>query len=358
MDALRTGSKIRLGPGARAPQRSPAQRGAAVACAAVLLLGVVWLSPRGAGGGSGSWLRTGAGRAAPIEPPPPPGAPAPATVDALPRHLRDLGLRLFGSREGLAKVLDNMAQPRDVSMTVPGGVLRMRYVQAKTDIALNHMSFESDDYRLRTLDPEGRSLVVDVGSNIGDAAVTAALRAPKSRVLAFEPAPTTYFYLCYNAWVNGVPLLAEADLANPEAAGLLAVHGAAGARSGTMTVRWSDTISINAAVGTDSQIIGDWNSAEVPAIRLKDYLADHGVERVDVFKIDCEGCEFELIPDFESWLLPKDGKVGRVTGEIHMVLLTNTPTHAGKATKEQGAEMTRILEARGCKPHASAIVNC
>jgi hypothetical protein len=44
-----------------------------------------------------------------------------------------------------------------------------------------------------------------------------------------------------------------------------------------------------------------------------------------------------------------------------MVLLTDTPTFASKATKEQGAATTRILEARGCRPDPKIVshtINC
>lgn len=86
------------------------------------------LARRSSNSSSRSWVRRAP--PPPVEPPPSPGAPLPATVEALPPHLRELGLRLFGSRERLARALDNMGPPWDVSMSIPGGApLRMRLVQ-------------------------------------------------------------------------------------------------------------------------------------------------------------------------------------------------------------------------------------
>merc|ERR1739845_151912 len=38
---------------------------------------------------------------------------------------------------------------------------------------------------------------------------------------------------------------------------------------------------------------------------------------VDLLKIDCEGCEFELIPSMHSFVCNTQSKVKRITGEMH-----------------------------------------
>ena len=49
---------------------------------------------------------------------------------------------------------------------------------------------------------------------------------------------------------------------------------------------------------------GGWRAQRVPLVDLSAYLEDRGVQRVRVLKIDCEGCEWSLLPSLRSWLTP------------------------------------------------------
>jgi FkbM family methyltransferase len=60
---------------------------------------------------------------------------------------------------------------------------------------------------------------------------------------------------------------------------------------------------------------------EVPGMTFKELLRSHDITRVDLLKLDCEGCEYELLkelrasPGFASQL---QHRVKRVAGELHL----------------------------------------
>lgn len=120
--------------------------------------------------------------------------------------------------------------------------------------------------------------VVDVGANIGYYVVLAASRVgPSGRVLAFEPSPWACQRLRHTVAENGLDAT-------------VSVHPhAVGDRAGTAT------LFMPGRVGNHTpSILGGEADAEpidVPLTTLDDALRTHGIDRVDLLKIDVEGFE-------------------------------------------------------------------
>ncbi len=111
---------------------------------------------------------------------------------------------------------------------------------------------------------------VDVGANVGYFTLLAATLG--ARVVAYEPTPSVFARLKENVALNGF----QADL----------VNAAVMDKPGTLSLHLSgDDPEANSVFGNDGQCV------RVPAISLDEDLPAHGIEHVDLLKIDAEGAE-------------------------------------------------------------------
>jgi FkbM family methyltransferase len=144
--------------------------------------------------------------------------------------------------------------------------------------------FAADDYGIDLSTPVRR--VLDLGANIGFAAMLLAERYPDAEIVCVEAAPDTFAVL-------------EANIAGIE------------------RIR-----ALNLAVGTDGPVFVDLaapsverqmteHGTEVPGISLHRLLDDLGWEYLDLLKIDVEGAEFTIFADKAM------SRIGAVVGEIH-----------------------------------------
>lgn len=126
-------------------------------------------------------------------------------------------------------------------------------------------------------------VVVDVGAFIGDSAVYFALRGAK-RIYAIEPHPVAFKWMLENVRLNGLE-----DRVVP-------INVALGSKVGSLKIP-------NISVGETGYVyygVGSSGEIEVPMMTLSRLVEEYNIE-TDILKLDCEGCEFDIIfNDFAS----------------------------------------------------------
>jgi len=144
-----------------------------------------------------------------------------------------------------------------------------------------------DCYRLRELPDDVRS-VVDIGCHAGLFSIGARNRWPKAVIHAYEP--NSAVKNCYERHA------AQAGFkVYPEAVGLL---------SGRVSlVPDADSVQVRAA---------ETNNGDIPQVAFREVLARLG-EESDLVKMDCEGAEWQILRDDDSWQ-----KVRFLTMEFHL----------------------------------------
>lgn len=123
--------------------------------------------------------------------------------------------------------------------------------------------------------------ILDVGANIGYlAAIAARLTGPGGQVYAFEPNPDCYERLKLN--LSAFPQAHANQLAISDIGGTLPLY--LSGNSGE--VGWGSLLE---QPGTARRTV------EVPVTSIDDFVARHGVGRVDLIKIDIEGNEMHAL---------------------------------------------------------------
>lgn len=170
---------------------------------------------------------------------------------------------------------------RDGLMQVTLG--NFRFVAAATEKSVYILKeiFVDDVYRLEGTDLSGR-VVLDVGANIGDSSVAFAARG--ARVHAFEPLLMLQPYLRENIALNGLEHLISLHPVGLSGRG----------ETVKVLVNVSGTAAATAFGGADR---GDAVEQELPLVAALPYLKRHGITHADWLKLDCEGCEYELLAD-------------------------------------------------------------
>jgi len=128
--------------------------------------------------------------------------------------------------------------------------------------------------------------VVDVGANVGVASLYFSLQYPGARILAVEPYPAAFALLTGNL----------AQVAGAEAHGV-GLHDHDGAMPLFVSKEDPVTNSVSA-----SSLNGD-DSVLVPVRSARAFLREQRVERIDVLKIDTEGCELPILTNLGDMAL-------------------------------------------------------
>jgi FkbM family methyltransferase len=196
----------------------------------------------------------------------------------------------------------------------PGGVaFRATHRHGTNDGAIMQAILGEDEYRLASIYPI-TGWVLDIGAHVGTVGIAIAIDNPDARVVAVEALPQ-----------NVASIEANIELAGVTGRVLVEAAGATDSRHKTVDV----TYSYDSVTGVDQGYLDQCRyvgniyrqmpdgptvtsaSVTVPGISLSRLLAKYEIDRVELLKIDCEGCEWQFL---RSRAL---ARVDRIVGEYH-----------------------------------------
>ena len=172
-----------------------------------------------------------------------------------------------------------------VMVPIDGG-LEFECLKNRQSVSTAQYILSGETYPVVPLD-EDVEVVMDIGANCGSASVFFSSTYPQARILAFEPARVPYRVLTQNArrWNRIEPF--NIGLSDRDDQVVL-YEGEAGTGSSSVFRRPGTT-----------------NRTERISLRsARAWLEEHGVSRVDILKVDTEGCEMPILSDLRP-VLPK-----------------------------------------------------
>jgi FkbM family methyltransferase len=144
--------------------------------------------------------------------------------------------------------------------------------------------------------------VIDIGANIGCFTLLAAARVgPSGRVIAVEPESATYRQLLRNVAMSGLR-------------NVVPVRVAVGGRSGTARLHATNVALFSSLYESVDGRASGGVLEEVPLVTLSRLMRDVGVERCHYLKIDCEGCEHEILRSLDD---ATAARLDQITLEAH-----------------------------------------
>jgi FkbM family methyltransferase len=141
-------------------------------------------------------------------------------------------------------------------------------------------------------------IVIDIGGYIGDFSLYAT-KYLNAKVIVYEPVPDNYRLLIENIKLNGYETRIQPQ---NEAVGV----------DGEITINLKKTgqdIHASRYMYSDSE-----DKISVRSLSLDTLFKSHNLSTVDILKIDCEGCEYEILANASLDLLKK---VKNLTFEYH-----------------------------------------
>lgn len=139
--------------------------------------------------------------------------------------------------------------------------------------------------RLSTLSP---ACVFDVGANVGDWSESATGALPTATIHAFEIVPETAEQLRQRLQLAGLTAVTVNAFGMSDAPGTVQVAHLPGFTEGS-----------SAAV---TQPLGEVQWLNCPVTTGDGYCAEHGIEHIDLLKLDVEGLEQRVLAGFEQML--------------------------------------------------------
>ncbi len=158
-----------------------------------------------------------------------------------------------------------------------------------------HVCF-GDEYYI----PKDARTIVDLGANIGAFAVWASSQRPAASFFSVEPFPSTFSRLTQHVEKNQLQKR------------VTCVQAAVSSLDGS--VRFDATVGKRSYCRTILAGEVDVPAVEVPSYRLKTFLDQFGIDRVDCLKMDVEGAEYDILLSAEPETLKR---VSCLTMEYH-----------------------------------------
>lgn len=167
--------------------------------------------------------------------------------------------------------------------------------------------FFHDCYRLGAVRPyRSNEVIIDVGASVGAFCLKAHQRNPAARILAFEVCPENIPVLEANA--GGFAEIRQAAVTYEKDVALL-------------NAVFPDCCNTGGSiVANDQQVLADADDRyrvdrrPITTVTLEEIIADYGIDRIDILKLDCEGSEFSILENTTSL-----SRIEMIVGEYHGV---------------------------------------
>lgn len=176
-------------------------------------------------------------------------------------------------------------------------------------------------------------VIVDIGANIGVSTVYFALSYPQSKVLAYEPSPYCYELILKNT----------KDLEHVEAYNFGLAQGV----ERTARLYLGEQDSVLNSFGQSSLNPGEFVEATIKDAHQ--VMQDHGIDKIDLLKIDTEGSEGAILASLKSYI--PEVKVAYIEYHHSETRLDIdklfTPTHVlfqGKITSPHRGELCYVAK--------------
>lgn len=225
--------------------------------------------------------------------------------------------------------------------------------------------------------------ILDVGANIGIFGLRAVQRNQDVRVFALEPVPDIFDVLSKNASDHGDGRLVALNCGAAETAGraTFTYFPRSPALSTSDPGAWDEQPDeFKEAVAGATRTAPMWYARLVPRFlsgfiashlrggakevdaelrALSDIIDEHGIERVDILKVDCEGAELPALLGIRDDHWPR---VGKVVVEVHdrngrlntvRGLLEKHGLTQITVETEEGFEATRLVNVFASRPDAA-----
>lgn len=246
--------------------------------------------------------------------------PARNLHEVLPEPILALAWRLF---EKETRIIDLVENSELVNITYAGVDMSLR--MNKADDATRRLGEEGkwSSYDLDTLGDQrgegskGALNMLDLGGSYGVVSIAAFKKyAKRLRVVTVEPIPTTFFFLKWNLYINGVPEIEKIALEHKSAApGVLALNrGTDDVDGKDLHFCFDPKSSMNSRVCKCKR--GDAQCLIVPSVTVDSLAGMFGKEAIAMVKMDCEGCEFKTLPALADSKVAQ--RVRRLAGELHL----------------------------------------
>jgi FkbM family methyltransferase len=142
---------------------------------------------------------------------------------------------------------------------------------------LNFGDYEQEELELQLKLIESNTTVIDIGGNFGWYAMSIAKNKPSTKVLTFEPIPSTYNHLVENIRINKFTNINTFNFGFSD-------------DEGDFTFYIDPTLSVNASLANVSEV-SNINSVKCHVRKLDDFVVQNN-EKIGFIKCDVEGAEF------------------------------------------------------------------
>mmetsp|Transcript_139342 Transcript_139342/g.253469 ORF Transcript_139342/g.253469 Transcript_139342/m.253469 type:complete len:385 (+) Transcript_139342:78-1232(+) len=234
----------------------------------------------------------------------------------LPPHVFDLGMQLLFNEEVLDYVVANTDTWHSpyAGVNITWRMVNGDYVDMNDVYGVDSLHKISNTTDMLTM--------LDLGGNYGRVSTAAYKNYPgKMRIVVVEPIPSTYFLLRWNLWLNGVPeLTLEEFQDSPDKAGVLALNSGLSKLDGESTeMCYIPPETMTARICNCSHGFTNRPGEQCAHIKSRSIGSLLGLlnHSVSFLKMDCEGCEIDVLPTVARLTQESQLKIGRFAGELH-----------------------------------------